>query len=457
MLTLHAAGNRVRIKGVLPPALTKQLDRMMRYMRTDARRTTAFAEGRWDGYTHLFDVRWQTFPRGYLAEVEAILSIEEIDYTVSAGAYPSYRHLPLEWIGPELYDYQNAAVDMALEFKRGVIALPTGTGKTVTALHVIKEVELPTVILVSRKELMDQWERNIEECLALNGNVPEMPLGLRVGKIGEGINEPTDLTVAMVQTVTKRDPDELKRFGLLILDESHHTAADVLSWFTKRVSAPHLLGLSATPWREDGRDKELKGCIGSIIFQRTISDMIEDGYLARPTIEIRTVPRDRYTAGDYASIYTDYIVTNEDRNTLIVDSAHFAHKKKQVYVHVKRIEHGDHLASTIPGAEFIYGKTKRDVRRDTLDRFRKGKLRVLVSTLLGEGVDIPNMEVLILACGGKSALATIQTIGRVLRVTTEKKEVTIVDFKDQAQYLYEHYQARREVYDREPAFRMVEA
>ena len=260
----------------------------------------------------------------------------------------------------------------------------------------------------------------------------------------------------MVQTANKLNNYFFDNFCVSIFDEAHHIGADQTYSIAMRTKSPYVFGLSATPYREDGADMKLRAGTGDTFINHTLSSMIKDGYLAKPKIKVYDaplIPKATNTPFNmsYTRAYTEQIVQNRDRNYMISKIVK-KHKDKSVYIHVKRKIHGKNIEALIPESIYISGTTKLDVRTKVLNDFKNKKVKVLISTLLGEGVDLPCMDVLVLACGGKSRIFVTQLIGRVLRITAEKKNVEIIDFRDDVRYLRSHYQDRENLYCQEPEF-----
>ncbi len=242
----------------------------------------------------------------------------------------------------------------------------------------------------------------------------------------------------------------------IIVSNCHHVSADSIYDLAEHSRSGRLYGLSATPYRADGKDLMLKGALGDFTIKLDLTDMIEAGYLARPTVYIVNVPPMTFPRkARFADVYRQYVVDNQVRNKLVVDTVkHWSSKGKSVYVHVKQIRHGELLHQALPESFWIHGKHKLAVRQAAIDNFsRTGG--VMISTLLGEGIDIPSMDVLVLACGGLSEVFVRQLIGRVLRITADKKAVAIVDFNDLARHLAEHSETRQRIYASEKAFKVV--
>jgi superfamily II DNA or RNA helicase len=94
----------------------------------------------------------------------------------------------------------------------------------------------------------------------------------------------------------------------------------------------------------------------------------------------------------------------------------------------------------------VCGEDKKKIRDTLIEDFSKGKTKILVSTLLGEGVNIPSITAIIMAGGKKSETGCIQKIGRALRTLPGKDKAIVVDFRDKGAYLYDHWQERYSAY-----------
>jgi len=292
---------------------------------------------------------------------------------------------------------------------------------------------------------MKQWIDMLSRFLGLNKD--------DIGTVGHGTVDIKEITVAMIQTANRLPHELFTDFGIIIFDESHHLPANTCWDIAKRTKSKFIFGLSATQRREDGKELMLKGGVGDIIVNYTTSEMIQKGYLAKPTIIIEKVsPIPFSRRASYEEVYRDAVINNSERNDKIKAKAIEYHNQgKSVYIHVKRINHGKLLNSMIPGSVFIYGKDKLDYREVVINNF-KNNGGVMISTLLGEGINIPKMDVLIFGTPYKSEIATRQVFGRVLRVTADKCRVTIVDFADKCNFLINHYNIRRKIYEGESEF-----
>ena len=346
------------------------------------------------------------FPHGLLDDICAVLDAYDLDYTISKLPLPDLGHLGLKWNKKfELFADQKSAVKALMHDDGGVLCIPTGGGKTISALYTIYSYNTPALICVNRRELLFQWRQAIREVLDYTPGI-----------VGGGEEDWADITVAMIQTLRIKPIPERARFNILCIDEAHHTPAETLYSVAMRSRAPIKIGLTATPRREDGADIKMRGALGPIVYKITPVDMIQAGRIAQPHFVFLKAPQpeEPIKLNDrYATIYSKGIVRNRPRNLLVARTAFkYLKEGKSVYVHVDQVKHGKLLSSLIPDAKFIYGSSPADLRRDVIRKFKDGQTKCLISTLLGEGVDMPLMDVIILASGRKSEISTIQKMKR---------------------------------------------
>ena len=419
--------------------LYRAIDEELSYYQQGYEFSQDYQAGRWDGKIHLLR---QTrsgdfyFPAGLLDRVLRVLEAFGVRYKIIDTVDTDYTRLGLTWNGYELRPYQQRAVEQALQAGKGVIALPTGAGKTLIGLRLIYSYDCSTLICVHSKELLWQWHRKIREVLSYDA-----------GLVGDGFKTFKPITVAMMQTLTKIQ--QLPAFTLLIIDECHHAPCETLYRIAMRVNAPYRFGLSATPRREDGSDMKIWAATGEICAQITPEQLISMGYLARPEfwiVDVPAVPLSAKARRNWQAAYSGGIVRNEQRNKAIrAVVERLVSEGRQVYVHVERIAHGE-LLSKLLNCPFLSGKDNTARRQKVLKDFEAGRVRVLVSTLLGEGVDIPSIDAIVMAHGMKTTIGTIQKVGRALRVRSDKESAVIVDFADKGKYLAEWFESRIRAY-----------
>lgn len=437
--------------------------------------TPSYLEKRWDGRRHLFDRRKLAFPSGLVGRITELLHKKGITFEIvrESIALPP----PVEYRAPafELRDYQRECTDTAIHAQRGVIELATGAGKTVVAAQIIHKLGLPALFFVHTRDLLHQTHDFFEK-----------HLGRKVGLVGDGQVHLAPLTVATMQTVgrafdinvagtlddetpleedftdishsKKRLVEFVRQCPVVFFDECHHLPAESFYSLAMQTSgAVYRYGLSATPYRADRLDILLEAAVGPKIFRANASILIKKGHLVPAEIVFLAPAAYKVASSrspDYATVFHEYIVTNPQRNKMIASEARrLARQKKSVLILVSQVGHGERLASLLPEAAFVQGSDTATKRQRVFAKLESKTLPIVIATTLAdEGLDIPTLDAVILASGGKSETRTLQRIGRALRPAPGKKKALIIDFFDNAPFLKEHSMRRYEIYSTEPEF-----
>lgn len=350
---------------------------------------------------------------------EAVAEIKRILY--EAG-YPVQDDRTLETGDPldvdltiDLRDYQRDWVERFAEQRSGVFVSPPGSGKTVAGIGVLAAVGGETLILVPSRELAAQWK---EELLAHTTLTEE-----HIGEYHGGEKEIRPVTISTYQTAgmdRHRALFDSRKWGLILYDEVHHVPSRIYRR-SADLQAKHRLGLSATPVREDDREKDIFTLIGPPI--GTDWDKLFDaGFVQEPEVEIRYVP------------WTDDMSLNEWRsadgrerhmlaamNPAKLDATErllATHPDAKALVFVDYLDQGKFLEEEL-GVPFISGEMPHYRREQLFQSFRDGDIRTLVISRVGdEGIDLPDAELAIVASGlGGSRRQGAQRAGRTMRPT----------------------------------------
>src|SRR5437867_4322676 len=184
-------------------------------------------------------------PRGCMDDVQQLLS----DLNITPVVRDERCHgLPLHvkfqgTLRPE----QKAAADSMLGHETGVLAATTAFGKTVVAAWLVAQRGVNTLVLVHRRQLLDQWIERLATFLELPAK--------SIGRIGGGHNKPNGLLdVAVIQSLVRKNivNDCVAEYGQVIVDECHHLSARSFEQVVRQAKARFVLGLSATVTRKDG-------------------------------------------------------------------------------------------------------------------------------------------------------------------------------------------------------------
>jgi DNA excision repair protein ERCC-3 len=320
--------------------------------------------------------------------------------------------LPLE-LELDLRPYQADWVARFADAKSGVLVGPPGSGKTVAALGIMADIEGETLILVPSRELAAQWRERILEDTSLTAE--------QVGEYHGGEKEIRPVTIATYQTAgmdRHRMLFDSRKWGLIVYDEVHHIPAPI-SRRSADLQTKHRLGLSATPIREDDKERDIYTLVGRPI--GTDWDALFDaGYVAEPEVEIRYLPwasethRNEY--GSSEGHEKRQLAATNPAKIQEIEAILRDHRGSKAIVFVEFIEQGDAIAEAL-GVPFISGETPHARRSRLFDRFRTGPLDTIVVSRVGdEGIDLPDTEVAIAASGlGGSRRQGAQRAGRTMR------------------------------------------
>jgi len=357
-----------------------------------------------------------------------------------------------------LRDYQSAAIKSAFSnmwpaqsgqqtwWPRGVISMATGGGKTRVAAAMIQMLDVPTIFIVHRKDLMYQ---TVE---VFRG------FGIDAGCVGDGLRDVRKVTVATIQTLqVNLAVADFSKFKQLFIDEAHLCAADLErgNQFVKiaaRIPAVFRWGLSGTPFMKDKySDRLLEGTTGRVVYEVNNRELINRGYLAEGKVTMFDMPAQQGISNSWPKCYDDGIVVNGARNQKVIDSIQGL--QKPMLVLVQKIGHGELLEkmATNQGlnVKFLNGKSSTDIRREAVTLLKQNKVEAIIATtIFDEGIDIPEIRTVILAGGGKSPIKNLQRLGRGLRKTNGKNEVEIVDFYDRGtRWLSSHSRERKNLWE----------
>ncbi len=336
---------------------------------------------------------------------------------------------------------------------RGVVVLPTGTGKTYVAVLAIRHTARPTLVVTPTIDLLNQWYAELVNAF-----------GEPVGLLGGGYYDLQPLTVTTYDSAHLYLERWGNKYGLIVFDECHHLPG--LSYMAAAVGslAPFRLGLTATPERADGQEALLPSLVGPIVYRREIKelagDFLAEYHTERIYVELSEEEQQRYRAArdQFRGFVADAGISfgsqhgwqnfikascrsQEGRaafraymeqrrialaapaklrvlENLLVQHARdralvFTYDNATVYLIARRF--------LVPA---ITHQTKTKERKQTLERFHKGEYNVLVtSQVLNEGVDVPAAAVGVILSGTSTVREHVQRLGRLLRKHGEKQAI----------------------------------
>jgi superfamily II DNA or RNA helicase len=395
-------GRKGHIVPLPPLSLLKSIECRLQYTKQGAQ----FMPNPMWANVKMFSVKTASFPWGLLNEV---LSVCENWMSFKPDTFKVVQ-LKKDKIVPKFSDklrpYQRDAIQSLCDNNGGILSMPTGSGKTYTALEFLEQYKKRTLVIVPTTYLVEQWKAQ----------------------------SPDYVDVRTYQGI--KDYSILNDYDIVVFDECHHVAAATLYKIAMKLKEQVVVGLSATPTREDNEEMKMYGALGKIVYQISLRELINQGYLCDANVMwIDLAPLDDKLE-NYQDYYTEYIVNNDERNNAIVSMC----DTKKILILVGQIDHGKMLLDMLKDkdAVFLCSKSKEmDVEH-----------RIIIATsIFDEGVDLPDREVIIMAAGGKSSVKCTQRIGRVLRTHPDKNKALIIDFIDRCKYLFKHYKIRKELYE----------
>lgn len=332
-------------------------------------------------------------------------------------------------------EYQTDAVETIIEkadagVMRQLVSLPTGSGKTVIFSLLLSRLKRKALVVAHRDELLEQAQQKIPALC------PDASIGIVKGDREE---LGADIVISGIQTVRRR----LSRFkhwhfDTLIIDEAHHAAADSYRAVIDGLNPRLAVGFTATAYRADSR--ALGDVFSEVVFERSILEMIEDGYLCDARgISVRTdfdISNVRTEHGDFITAELALAIDLPERNEMVAKN--FISQLPagtRAICFCANVAHAQHMADTfsiagVPTAA-VWGEMDPNDRRRTLNAFRDGRYQVLTNcAVLTEGFDEPSISAIVLARPTKSRSLYVQMVGRGLRPYVGKDLCTVLDFHD---------------------------
>lgn len=448
--------------------LRKKLYFSLRCRAKDYIHSTAYKQGRWDGYVDFFHRASGMFLTGLLPEIVAALNFLKKPYTIQDNRNPvKWLYGPTDitpqflhpWVPAgipkfDLYDYQADYIKQALKYQRGLIVAPTGSGKTNILIGILKCLPPKTPLLFMTKNagLVDQNYKEMKQW-----GIPNL------GRFYGGKKEPNYITCATAHQKTLQSLSTLlPKFRGIIVDEVHECMSDIpVQAYKKMQSASIRLGISATPFKFGGKDKEhkfkVKGYFGGV-FKTTTT---ESGYLTTKELQDRkilspsrcffypiTEPKD-IQHEPYMDAVTLGIAENFDFHKIVARLARSL--QGRTLIMVERIDQGNYLKQLMPEAHWLKGDDKLETKSDVYQELRTNEnvIAICMRHIITAGINVFLMNV-INASGGKAEHSIIQQMGRGLRCAPDKDHLNFYDFIFHTNsYLLDHSRNRINVLDEE--------
>ncbi|NPA85208.1 MAG: DEAD/DEAH box helicase [Crenarchaeota archaeon] len=449
----------------------------------------------------LYDVRFED-GKAYVRVYRGLLV--RLLRHLGIGVSKLYAKLPLEPAAPFLRDYQREAVSQALKMMSlqgaATIQAATGAGKTEMAVALAKT-------LLESRSVRKVFFLSLNRTLNVQAVMRFKKYGIDAGLVdSENFDVEKPVVACTVQTLYRalvkigkakdiRDEveeeirmdyvdlseerakklfEEYMKAGLVIVDEVQHVPARTVSEAVRANPWSLRLGLSATPWRDDGRDVLIYALIGDVVPRKiTSSELIDKGflvpvkiYMVRRKLEVGEEDLEALKGLQGAQRYVklkNFVFYNDRRNEDVAELVKALPKPSLVLV--KEIRHAHELCRKIKekglSCAVLTGKESSQQRESVLKLVMKERIDVVVATTLAdEGLDLPPLRSLVLAAGGRSQTRTLQRVGRITRPYDGKKVGLVIDIWDDDReaggIFYRQGLARRELYATEPLWSVEE-
>ena len=341
-----------------------------------------------------------------------------------------------------LYAFQEEACERfregLVDTGRALIVLATGLGKTVVMAEAVADLlrdgliaENRVLVLAHTRELVDQLHRQFWF---------QLPKWVATHQLsgGETPSYWEGITFATIQSARSR-LDALPRFGLILVDEAHHVGADVFQHTLDVLRPPMLGGVTATPWRGDGFD--IEHILGGPVMRIGIAEGLERGFLAdvdyrllADNIDWKVIQKISKHEYSLSQLNRKLILPTRDEEAVRIIADVFRSEKRSAgIVFSPTIVHAKSFAAVLRRydfrAEVIASETPPRERDKLMSRFRAGQLDFVATVdVFNEGVDVPDVDLIVFLRATHSRRIFVQQLGRGLRLSPSKERVVVLDF-----------------------------
>jgi superfamily II DNA or RNA helicase len=355
---------------------------------------------------------------------------------------------------PKLREEQSQALDAWRAARgRGVVVMPTGSGKTEVALAAMSRTRISTLVVAPIRDLMHQWHQRIR-----------CQLGYDAGIVGDSLFNLRDVTVTTYDSAYLHMSEMGDRFGLIVFDEAHHLPGASYRDAALLCAAPFRLGLTATPDRSDGRERDLHTLIGPTVFRQEISQArgrsLAEYDVVRIPVSLNADEQARYEAA--GKLVRAFLLSRRSQGQprygwedLCAESGKdpAARRAQNAFYRRKSIEdrapgklriledlfrlHSGERVIVFAGSNLmaidisrrfllptLLSHSRKKERRTVLEGFAAGTFPALVSNrVLDEGIDVPAAKVAVVLGGLSSTRQAKQRLGRILRKSGDARAV----------------------------------
>ena len=391
-------------------------------------------------------------PRGLQDELWENIKQADIDYEMEDERQQG-RKINVDFKG-ELRPEQDKALKELIRYDNGILHAATAFGKTVVSSAIIAQKKINTLIILESSALIEQWKEALEKFLNINEGLPtyETKTG-RVRKrkslIGtlQGAHDSMTgiIDIAMAGSLCKKGMYHkmMNEYGLVLIDECHHSASETIANVLKEVKAKYVYGVTATPKRGDGLEKINYMLIGPIRYSYTAKEKAKEQgiqHLVYPRFTRTVPPRGVITDKMHPNEAYEIIHNNDVRDEQIIEDVKNCVAAGRTPVVLSRYkDHSEKFYERLKGyADHVFlmtGNNSKKEHRKILEQMHqvdKNESLILIATgsLVGEGFDFPRLDTLFMATPVSFRGVVEQYAGRLNRDYAGKENVIIYDYVD---------------------------
>ena len=391
-------------------------------------------------------------PRGLQDELWENIKQADIDYEMEDERQQG-RKINVDFKG-ELRPEQDKALKELIRYDNGILHAATAFGKTVVSSAIIAQKKINTLIILESSALIEQWKEALEKFLNINEGLPtyETKTG-RVRKrkslIGtlQGAHDSMTgiIDIAMAGSLCKKGMYHkmMNEYGLVLIDECHHSASETIANVLKEVKAKYVYGVTATPKGGDGLEKINYMLIGPIRYSYTAKEKAKEQgiqHLVYPRFTRTVPPRGVITDKMHPNEAYEIIHNNDVRDEQIIEDVKNCVAAGRTPVVLSRYkDHSEKFYERLKSyADHVFlmtGNNSKKEHRKILEQMHqvdKNESLILIATgsLVGEGFDFPRLDTLFMATPVSFRGVVEQYAGRLNRDYAGKENVIIYDYVD---------------------------
>lgn len=435
-----------------------------------------FRNKKWDGKIRLYDTRSHRLYNGLIPYLDSFKEVYQYDFEIEKNQetyepWDTKSFLDSLNLPADKYprDYQFAAVDSALNKRRGIVVSPTGSGKSLIIYCVIRALiakGLKGVIVVPTTSLVEQMYKDFEDYSSVNKWSVDKHCHRLYANQDRYTQSSGKLLITTWQSLVDFPRKDLASFDFVIGDEAHGFKANSLTYIMRNlVNASYRIGTTGTTHDTKVHMLILEGLFGEVFKVATTKELMDRGQLAKLTINCLVLKHNQESCklmkgAEYPDEIT-YLINHSKRNLFIRNLA--LSMKDNTLILFKLLEHGERLYQDIKEKAgerpvfYIAGKTPVEEREEVRALVEKYKDAIIVASLgtFSTGINIKRLHNIIAAAPSKSKIRVLQSIGRSLRLSDDKSEAVLYDIADDMRvkkkmnHTLKHFLERVKLYEAE--------